>query len=56
MCLVAFDGILLNEADGAADAGNYGNVWVLNEDFSESLGLRLTIGKRHPRDNYAGFH
>lgn len=51
-----FDRIFLNEADGAADAGNYENLWVLNGVFSERQGLRLTIGKRNPRDKHAGFH
>jgi hypothetical protein len=50
------DRIGLNEADGAADAGNYGNLWVLNGVFSERPGPRLTIGKRNPRDKHASFH
>jgi hypothetical protein len=36
-----FDRILLNEADSAADAGNYGNLWVLNGVF----GVRLELGR-----------
>jgi hypothetical protein len=48
-----FDRIGLNEADGAADAGNYGNLWVMNGGFSDSLGLVLAIGKQNPRNKHA---
>jgi hypothetical protein len=48
-----FDRIELNEADGAADAENYGNLWVLNGGFSDSLGLGLAIGKHNPWNKHA---
>jgi len=51
-----FDRIVLNDADGAADAGNYEYLWVLNGVFIERLRLRLKIGKGNPRDKHSGFH
>ncbi len=56
MLVGTFDRILLNEADGAAGAGSYGNLWVLKEVFSESLGFGLKIGRRNPRYKHAVFH